>query len=74
MNARMAAHAMHAKHNGKDITANARRTYLDNFEREVDPDGVLPAEERSKRAAHARKARMLWLAQRSAEARRGRTP
>jgi hypothetical protein len=59
-------------YNAKEITANARRTFLDGFERQVDPDGVLSVEERTLRAAHARKAHMLRLAQRSAQVRRGR--
>ena len=51
-------------------TAPARRAFLDRFEREVDPDGVLPAEERARRAEHARKAYFLKLALASAKARR----
>jgi len=43
---------------------------LDRFEREVDPDGVLPPEERRRRAEHARKAYFLRLALASSKARR----
>ncbi|SBS77347.1 conserved hypothetical protein [uncultured Mycobacterium sp.] len=53
-------------------TANARRAMLDKFEREVDPEGVLAPAERSRRAAHARKAYFARLALRSAQARRRR--
>ncbi len=40
------------------------------FERQVDPDGVLPPDERARRARHARKAYFARLALRSAQARR----
>jgi hypothetical protein len=51
-------------------TAPARRALLDKFEREVDPDGVLPAADRTRRAEHARKAYYTRLALKSAQARR----
>lgn len=71
--ASMAAHASWA--NTADPaarTAPARAAALDRFEREVDPDGTLPAAERGRRAEHARKAHMLGLALKSAQARRAR--
>jgi hypothetical protein len=67
LRARMAAHAMHAQ--GKTNTTAARGAFLNRFEREVDPDGVLSATERAKRADHARKAYMTRLAYQSARAR-----
>ncbi len=45
---------------------------MDRFEREVDPDGVLPAQERAKRAESARKAYFAKLALRSSQARAAR--
>jgi hypothetical protein len=51
-------------------TAPARQAFNDRFEREVDPDGTLPPEERARRAEHARKAYFLRLALKSAQARR----
>jgi len=51
-------------------TQPARRALLDRFEREVDPDGALPPDERARRAAHARKPYFTRLALRSAQARR----
>lgn len=51
-------------------TANARRALLDRFEKQVDPDGVLPVAERQRRADHARKAHFSRLALRSASSRR----
>jgi len=53
-------------------TAPARSAFLARFEREVDPAGSLPAEERSRRAEAARRAYYLKLAYASAKARSGR--
>lgn len=53
-------------------TANARKAALDRFEKQVDPDGILPPAERAKRAEHARKAYFIRLALKSAQARRRR--
>lgn len=68
--ARMAAHSLHAKYDSRAITAPARAAFLARFEAEVDPDGSLPAEERERRAAQARKAHFQRLALASARARR----
>jgi hypothetical protein len=46
---------------------------LDKFERLVDPDGTLPAAERTRRAKHARTAHFKRLALKSAQARRRRS-
>lgn len=51
-------------------TAPARRAFLDRFERQVDPDGVLPPAQRSLRAESARKAYFAGLAHKSVQARR----
>jgi hypothetical protein len=48
----------------------ARQKFLQRFEREVDPDGVLPPDERRRRAEHAKRAYMLRLAKRAVNARR----
>ncbi len=48
----------------------ARQKFLQRFEREVDPDGKLPPDERHRRAEHAKRAYMLKLAKRSVAARR----
>lgn len=53
-------------------TANARKAMLESFEHLVDPDGTLPPAERTKRAAHARKAHFKRMALKSAQARRRR--
>ena len=68
--AKRAAHALHAKRDARETTQRAREAFRARFEREVDPEGVLPPAERAKRAHHAFKAYMLGLAYRSAKARR----
>lgn len=51
-------------------TAPARKAFIARFERLVDPEGVLPLDERRKRAESAKKAHMLRLAAASAAARK----
>lgn len=51
-------------------TAPARAAFLAKFEAEVDPDGVLPAGERAKRAEYKRRAYYQRLALKSAQSRR----
>ncbi|WP_433333010.1 hypothetical protein [Spirillospora sp. CA-294931] len=54
----------------KKRTKPARDAFLAKFEREVDPEGALPPDERRGRAEQAMRAHMLRLAKRSAMARR----
>lgn len=54
-------------------TAPARAEFDRRFEDEVDPERTLPAAERRRRAAHARKAYFANLALKSAQARRARS-
>jgi hypothetical protein len=69
--ARLASHESWARTTDPSArTEPARRALLARFEREVDPDGLLSAEERARRAGHARKAYFTRLALRSAQARR----
>ncbi|GAA4259896.1 hypothetical protein GCM10022255_086430 [Dactylosporangium darangshiense] len=71
--ARIAAHASWANTADRAArTAAATKAFLDRFERQVDPQGVLPADVRTVMAQHARKAYMLQLAERSAAARQRR--
>ena len=71
--ARMAAHALHSKYAGAEITAAARAaspgsdTY---WEREVDPDNTLDPVERARRASHAKRSHFQKLALASSIARR----
>ena len=70
LHSRLAAHTLHSKYDSKELTAPARRAFLDGFETQVDPEGILPLAERQRRAAHARKAHFTKLALASARARR----
>lgn len=70
---RIGAFTLHSRHDAKETTQHARDTFLTRFEKEVDPDGVLPPEERARRAEYARKAYFLRLALRSAEARKAKS-
>lgn len=57
--------------NGADtMVGPAHRGFRARFERLVDPEGRLPAEEREQRADRARRAYMLGLAAKSATARK----
>jgi hypothetical protein len=67
LRARVAAHAMHSQ--GKTNTASARAKFNQRFINEVDPDRVLPEDERNRRAEHARKRYFTELALRSSTAR-----
>jgi hypothetical protein len=71
---RIGAHALHSRYDSRELTASARAKFLDRFEREVDPDGLLTPKERARRAEHARRAHFIRLAELSAQARakRGR--
>jgi hypothetical protein len=75
---RLGALVLHATHDSREITANARKAFLGRFEIEVDPNGKLTPEERARRAEYARKAYFQRLAMASAKARRskkeGRAP
>ena len=51
-------------------TAAATKASLGRFERQVDPDGTLPPEERAKRAESAKKAYMAKIQLAAAKARR----
>ena len=67
---RIGAHVTHSRHDARALTAPAREAFLARFAEQVDPDGVLPPEERERRAAHALKAHMARLTLASARARR----
>jgi hypothetical protein len=72
LRARIAAFSLHAQRDSRELTAPARAAFLDRFEREADPEGVLKPEERARRAKHLRRAYFLRLSLRSAQARRQR--
>ena len=69
---RIGAYRLHATHDPRETTANARASFLARFEDEVDPERKLPEPERQRRAEAARKAYFSRLALASADARRTR--
>jgi hypothetical protein len=72
LRARLAAHAMHGRHDARQTTAKARAAFLASFERQADPERRLPAAERQRRAQQLRSAYFARLALASAKARRTR--
>lgn len=73
MRSRLAAHTLHSRVDSSAHTRPAREAFLARFLDEVDPDRVLPEDERQRRAIQARKAYFarLALASSRARARRG---
>lgn len=70
LRASIAAHAMHARNDGHEITAAARAGFLARFLREVDERTPgLPEAERLRRAEHLMRAHMARLALKSSRAR-----
>lgn len=63
----------HATRDSYAHLAPARSAFRARFEQEVDPDGLLPADERERRADRAMRAHMLRLAAKSAEKRKRAT-
>ena len=73
LRAQIAAHTSWANtEDRKARTSAGTAALLSKFEREVDPDGILPAAERARRAESARKAHFSRLAFLSAQSRRQR--
>jgi hypothetical protein len=70
LRAKLAAYEQHAR--GLGNTRPATAAFLARFEREVDPDGVLPPEERERRAQYALRAHMVRLSLRAEQKRRRR--
>ena len=62
LRSRMAAYVLHSRYDSRELTKPARAPFESKFERDVDPDGVLPLEERPRRAEMARKAHYTRLA------------
>ena len=69
---RLGAYVLHSRYDSRELLRPAREAFEAKFEREVDPEGVLPVEERLRRAEMARKAHFTRLALLSAQARRRR--
>jgi hypothetical protein len=68
---RIGAHGTHSRHDAGMLTSPASAAFLTTLEKQGDPDGVLPPEERRRRVTHARKAHMARLARLSVLARKG---
>jgi hypothetical protein len=66
---RIGALRLHATHDPRETTSAARATFLARFERDVDPEGLLPEGERRRRAEYARKAHFATLALKPARTR-----
>lgn len=72
LRAQIAAHARWKQEDPGPNMARARQAFRDGFEKQVDPDGVLPEAERFRRAESARKEYYKRLAFKSARARQAR--
>lgn len=73
LRARIAAYSKWAKtSDATSATAPARRAFHARFEREVDPEGLLPPDVRARMADAAKKAYYKRLAYKSAKKRRRR--
>ncbi len=70
LRARIGAFSLHAQRDSRETTRAARRVFLSNFLVEVDPEHILPDDERLRRAAAARSAHFAKLALKSVQARR----
>jgi hypothetical protein len=59
---RIGSATLHSRYDSREITAPARKAFLDKFLDEVDPERVLPQAERLRRAKHARSAHFARMA------------
>jgi len=67
---KIGAYALHAQ--GKTNTGPATKAARARFEKQVDPDGILPPEERAKRAAYAKHQHYVLLGMKSGIARKNK--
>jgi len=72
LRARLAAYAMHARHDARRTSANGRAAFLARFDREVDPEGLLEPDERQRRAEQARRAYFARLSLAAVKARQAK--
>jgi hypothetical protein len=73
LRARIGAHALHAAHDSRELTANARAAFYGRFLKQVDAESPgLQEDERLRRAEHLLRAHMARLALRSARVRAAR--
>ena len=69
---RIGAHIAHSRNDPRAMTSAARGAFLSSFERQADPDGILPVAERMRRAEHLKRAHFLRMALKSAATRKAR--
>ena len=72
MRGRIGGLALAASRDPREYTAPARAAALQRFEKQVDPTGTLPPDERARRAEAARKLYFTQLAYKSVLSRRRR--
>jgi hypothetical protein len=72
LRASIAADVMHAKHDPRETTKAGTAAFLEKFEREADPDGVLDPVERARRAELLKRAYFKRLAFASSRARQAK--
>ena len=70
LSARIGAYSLHAQRDSRDTTEAGRRAFLATFLQQVDPEHILPDDERLRRAAAAKSAHFAKLALKSVRARR----
>lgn len=70
LRARLGAHTLHSQYDSKELTEAARAARWQQFLDQVDPDRVLPEDERIRRAEHAQLAHMNKMSLAAAKARR----
>lgn len=61
-----------ARHDGREMTASARAAFLAKLEREADPEGALPPDERRRRAEALRRAHLARASLAAAQAKRAK--
>tara|TARA_B100000315_G_scaffold210823_2_gene207315 strand:- start:181 stop:444 length:264 start_codon:yes stop_codon:yes gene_type:complete len=72
LRAQIGAYSLHAKYDSRQITEKARAAFMSRFENEVDPERILPEEERTRRADKAKSAHFRKMALRSSKSRKAR--
>jgi hypothetical protein len=72
LRAQIGAYSLHAKYDSRQITEKARAVFMSRFDKEVDPECLLPVEERRRRAGMAKSAYFRKLALRSSKARKAK--
>lgn len=70
--ARIAALSLHGKYDSNYLTTAAREAAFSKFLKEADPGGVLPEQERQRRAKSLQRAHLLRIADKSVRSRQQR--